>query len=204
MSRNANTNRTGPSQAKDELGNPLAVKREFANQDDAASQRIYDLLNAVNRSQSPPEDDRLTVKRELETQDRASAQKMYELLDAVNKGQNGPSNGRIKRDSEGGRAEPNNTSSSSSQTGTWSRAPRYSAPESDRDRDGRDRDERGGGRERERDPREWRDGERGREPASGDRKRSLGYHDGREREDRGSYDRDHREYPDKRSRANYR
>jgi len=142
---------------------------------------------------------------------------MYEVLDAVNRGQSqlppshfrpafsvsyvshaagtrgdGPSSSRrIKRDSEGEGVEPNNTSSSSSQTGSLSHAPRHSAPNGDHDRDGRDRDERGGGRERER-----RDGERGREPVGGfggDRKRSLGYNDGREREDRGSYDRDHRE-----------
>ncbi|KAF9652113.1 hypothetical protein BDM02DRAFT_3126515 [Thelephora ganbajun] len=84
--------------------NPLMVKREFANQDDTESQKIHDLLDAVNRSQSPPEDERLTVKRELENQDSASAQKMYEMLDAVNRGQStrgdGPSGGVIKRDLE--------------------------------------------------------------------------------------------------------
>lgn len=84
---------------------------------------------------------------------------------------------------------PNNTFSSSSQTGSRSLTARHPAPNRDHDRDER-------GRERERDPREWKGSERGREPAGGvggDRKRSLGYYDGREREDRDSYDRDRRE-----------
>ena len=119
------------------------------------------------------------------------------------------SSDRIKRDSEHEFVEPNNPSSPvPHQTGSWSQAPRrHLAPNSDRDRDNRnihsssssswrDRDR----NERDRDPREWREDERGRELTAGgdsggvgDRKRSLGYHDGREREDRGSHDRDHRE-----------
>jgi hypothetical protein len=214
--RNTNTNDRNPgalpSRANDELGNPLTVKREVANQNDMVSQSTVDPFNVMNRGQSSPEADPLAVKRELENQDDARAQEMFKLLDAVNRGQSthgdGPSSGKTKRDFEDG--ELNTPFSSSHHPGSWSQTPRHPPPNRDPGRrDGhssssnsfRDHDERGV-RERGRE-REWRDGGgRDRQPASADRKRSLEHHDQRGREDRGPNDR--REHPDKRSRPNYR
>lgn len=153
----------------------------------------------------PPEDDRLTVKRELENQDGASAQKMYEVLDAVNRGQSQSPLSHFRPSFPVSHVYPHAGThvASPNQTASWPQAPRRPTPGGDRDHDGRnsyssssswrDRDERGG---RERDHSERReDGERGREPASsGERKRSLGYQDGRGHvEGHGSGDRDRRE-----------
>lgn len=138
---------------------------------------MYEVLDAVNRGQS-----------QLAPSNFRPAFPASHLSHAVGTRGDGPSSERIKRDSGGEGVGPNNTFSSS-QTGSRSLTARHPAPNRDHDRNER-------GRERERDPREWKGSERGREPAGGvggDRKRSLGYYDGREREDRDSYDRDRRE-----------
>lgn len=205
----------------------LSVKQELANQDDAESQRIHEMLQRVNRSLSPSADDRLAVKRELENQDEARSREMFKVLEAANRGQgtrgDGPGSGMVKRDLEdqaAERREHDNTNNLSRNTGrSGPQVARYhpAPPNRDRDRDGsrgasrstlppnsnfgsrRDRDERVG-REREREKRGWRgDRERGREePLNGvagsdNRKRYLAHSRGH----------DDREYPDKRSRANY-
>lgn len=210
------------------------LKQELANQDDAESQRIHEMLQRVNRSPSPSTDDRLAVKRELENQDETRAREMFKVLEAANREQgtrgDGPGGGMVKRDLEdqGVERRERDNSNSSRNTGSGPQVARYyPAPNRDRDRDGsrddyrstlapnsnyvswRDRDERGGrerGGEREREKRGGRgDRERGREePVNGvagsdNRKRYFAHSSGHN--DRGSGNR--REYPDKRSRANY-
>jgi len=157
-----------------EIGPPedvhLAVKRDFENLEDVKARGAFEVLDAVNRTQS----------QLLPSHFRSTLLILHISRHAGTHG-DGPNSGRIKRDAE--------DQDLGYQTGSWPQAPRNPAPNRDHDRTNfpsssnswRDRDERGG---RERDYRERRtDSERDPESASGDRKRSLEYPGGRRRED---------------------